>query len=96
MYTISAVHNPDRQNYLNLAGRWFDIQAEEIFDGLGWEEHEPVKIWYNPTATCFSRTMLKRPGLEMYVVTNLYYKEVPGLMMRLNSAYLAVSALVMI
>ena len=48
MYTISTVHNPDRQNYLFRSARQDEqcllsgIQAEDI--GLVLKEHEPVRL----------------------------------------------------
>ena len=55
VYSISTVHNPDRQNYLNLRIHKAQLickfrklgSADQIqYDtsALVWEEHEPVRI----------------------------------------------------
>ena len=45
MYTISTVHNPDRQNYIQKVGlRFSKIRNQYDVTALVLEEHEPVRI----------------------------------------------------
>ena len=87
VYTISTVHNPDRQTLLKTCWfRWLELVYQSIYakteeKGLVLKEHEPVRIQYNPTATCSSRTrsndkkwtnMKIMPNTKIQIITTTF------------------------
>ena len=70
-----------QQNITNRQTRIFRSDIKDEDKGLVWEKHKPVRIQYNHTDTCSSRT---KEILESSRIN-----------VRVNPPYLAVSALVM-